>query len=162
MIEGRGKDGRDFKFTPASEYEEIHDEFCGALKLIPGGGVLAKGFTYNRGHVHSKFTEVYMVTEGTLTLVLHSPSDGSITEHQLSKYDSMTIHPGVGHKVIGGSPDNAVLVTSQPAFVPGDEKPCEVLEARYAKPTDSGDSLSPLSLPVVGRFLALANFESLQ
>ncbi len=75
-----------------------------------------------------------MVVEGTLTLALHSPCDGSITEHQLGKYDSMTIPPGVGHKVVGGSPDNAVLVTSQPAFVPGDEKLCEVLEARYRQP----------------------------
>jgi uncharacterized protein YjlB len=58
--------------------------------------------------------------------------DGRIQEVQLAQYDSVRIPAGVGHKVIGGSRDNAVLVSCEPHFVPGDEVVVPELESAYS------------------------------
>ena len=141
-VENKGN----YKLVRASDYEVIGDQFCGSLKMIPGVGVLAEGFTSNTGHSHIQFSEVYMILRGTIKLALYTPLEGevdqmtpgivSIDEIELREMDSVTIPAGVGHKVIGGSTDNAVLVTCEPAFVPGDEKRCVILEALYSKPAE--------------------------
>lgn len=125
----------------AQDYREIGDQFCGSLKILPSGGVMALGFTTNTGHSHTQFSEVYMVTKGTLKVALYSPVDNSINEVELRELDSIKIPAGVGHKVIGGSADNTVIVTCDPAFVPGDEQRCGILEEHYSKPTVSLPSL---------------------
>jgi len=125
-------------------YKEIGDQFCGSLKILPGGGVMALGFVTNTGHTHTKFSEVYMVARGTLKVALYSPIDNAIQEVELGELDSIKIPAGVGHKVIGGSADNAVIVTCDPEFIPGDEQRCDILEDRYEKSTDT---LTDLGFP---------------
>jgi oxalate decarboxylase/phosphoglucose isomerase-like protein (cupin superfamily) len=123
-----------FSVTRAGERERVADQFCGELTLMPNNTVLAKGFSHNTGHKHSKFDETYLVLQGELTLALLQPGDhGKVEEVHLSQYDSVRIPAGVGHKVVGGSDNNAVFVSCEPYFVPGDEVVVPELESAYDK-----------------------------
>jgi mannose-6-phosphate isomerase-like protein (cupin superfamily) len=136
--------GGGYEHFQLKNYEEIGDQFCGSLKILPGGGVMALGFTTNTGHTHTKFSEVYMVARGTLKIALYSPINNQTNEVELGELDSIKIPAGIGHKVIGGSADNAVIVTCDPVFIPGDEQRCDILEDRYAT---SSDTLTDLGVP---------------
>ena len=136
----------------AAGHQVIRDEFCGDVTLLPNRTVLAKGFVRNTGHVHSQFEEIYLVLAGTLKLALEHGTGGRIEEIPLQPYDAVRIPPGIGHKVVGGSPDNAVMVSCDPAFVPGDEQRSEALESHYSPPLDGsnlGGGLN-VSLPACG------------
>jgi oxalate decarboxylase/phosphoglucose isomerase-like protein (cupin superfamily) len=115
----------------ATEYEVIGDEFCGRLKKLPNNTVLAEGFIANTGHTHAGFAEIYFVIKGSLNMALYYPDSGLIEELTLGELDSLRIPAGVGHKVIGGTSDNRVMVSCEPAFIPGDEVKCAQLEQRY-------------------------------
>lgn len=119
-----------------SDHARIGHEFCVSLKRHLRVCVMTRSFTKSTGHSHNQFAEVYVVTKGTLRIALYSPLDGAVTEVELGELDSITIPAGVSHKVIGGSPDNIVIVTCDPVFVPGDEQFCKVLEGRYLAPAD--------------------------
>ncbi len=112
----------------ASEYEVIGDEFCGRLRKLPNNTVLAEGFVTNTGHTHAGFAEIYFVIKGSLRMALYYPDSGQVEELMLGELDSVRIPAGVGHKVIGGSMDNRVMVSCEPAFIPGDEVRCDQLE----------------------------------
>ena len=111
----------------ASEYEVIGDEFCGRLKKLPNNSVLAEGFVTNTGHTHAGFSEIYFVIKGSLHIALYYPDSGRVEQFVLRELDSLKIPAGIGHKVIGGSPDNRVVVSCEPAFIPGDEARCDQL-----------------------------------
>ena len=129
-IDGPHKGVKPPKVITSADLEQIEDRFCGRLKILPGVGVLAEGLTKSTGHFHTKFDETYTVLSGTLTLALYVPG-GEVHEVTLERQDMVFIPAGVRHKVIGGLHENSVLVTCSPAFVPGDETICDVLEESY-------------------------------
>ena len=71
-------------------------------------------------------------------------------EVELGELDSIKIPAGIGHKVIAWSADNAVIVTCDPVFIPGDEQRCDILESRYAT---SSDALTDLGVPARPNYL---------
>jgi oxalate decarboxylase/phosphoglucose isomerase-like protein (cupin superfamily) len=117
----------------AARHQTIADEFCGKLTMLPNGGVMAQGFTHNVGHFHTQFEETYFVFAGSLRLALHDPRQAEITEIVVEKFDALRIPPGIGHKVIGGTSDNCIMVSCRPSFVPGDETVARELEDRYQR-----------------------------
>jgi len=120
------------KVIRSNEHQVVADQFCGKLTVLPNGTVIANGFVNNIGHSHSLFDETYLVLEGDLRIALHNPATGIITEVSLKKLDAVRIPRGTGHKVIGGSNDNCIMVSCEPHFISGDEVSCSQLEQRYA------------------------------
>jgi oxalate decarboxylase/phosphoglucose isomerase-like protein (cupin superfamily) len=120
------------KVIRSNEHQVVADQFCGKLTVLPNGTVIANGFVNNIGHSHSLFDETYLVLEGDLRMALHNPETGIITEVSLKKLDAVRIPRGTGHKVIGGSNDNCIMVSCEPHFISGDEVSCPQLEQRYA------------------------------
>ena len=116
------------KVIRSEEHQVVADQFCGKLTILPNRTVIANGFTSNIGHSHSQFEETYLVLEGHLRMALHNPITGVVTEVSLKKLDTVQIPRGTGHKVIGGSPDNCIMVSCDPHFIPGDENLCPQLE----------------------------------
>jgi oxalate decarboxylase/phosphoglucose isomerase-like protein (cupin superfamily) len=113
----------------------IESPTCGQLTLVSPTDripnidqVLAKGLSATVGHEHETFGEDYFVLQGSLLVVTQDATKGGLSFHELHQGDRLLIPPNTGHKVLDGSSDNLVLVSSFPKFDPGDEKISPALE----------------------------------
>lgn len=115
--------------------QKIESETCGELTIVSPAGripnidqVVARGLRTTVGHTHEGFGEDYFVIKGSLLVVTQGPSDGALAFHTLSEGDRLLIPQNVAHKVLDGSKDNLVLVSSFPRFDIHDEKVSATLE----------------------------------
>ncbi len=107
-----------FLLHPASSAERFGDGQSLTLpaEVSPGFELRrTSGFDSNESHYHQTFSEAYHVVQGHM-LVKLSLISGESYEARVEAGDSVVIPRNTIHHVLGGSPDNQVLVSYWPRF----------------------------------------------
>lgn len=107
-----------FRISSASTAERVEagQSLTLPAKVCPGFELRRiSGFDSNESHYHQTFSEAYHVVQGHM-LVKLSLLSGESYEGRLEAGDSVVIPRNTIHHVLGGSPDNEVLVSSWPRF----------------------------------------------
>ncbi len=77
---------------------------------------VVEGFVDNNNHYHETFDEAYYCVEGRAVVRLRPHTDKEAHHRQLSAGSCATIPKYTDHKVVGGTPDNRVMVFYWPRF----------------------------------------------
>ena len=107
-----------FLISPASTAGRAGDGQWLALPAEASPGFELRrisGFDSNESHYHQTFSEAYHVVKGHM-LVKLSLLSGESYEGRVEAGDSVVIPRNTVHHVLGGSPDNQVLVSYWPRF----------------------------------------------
>jgi mannose-6-phosphate isomerase-like protein (cupin superfamily) len=78
-------------------------------------------------HYHRKFTEIYFVLDGSMTLLLFDPENKKSWREHLVSNELCLIPPGVHHQIVESSEKNRLCIIATPAFDPEDEHISEFL-----------------------------------
>lgn len=141
------------KVLNGAEALRVDNDFCGSLEVVLPPGLLqgidqvkAEGLVRTTGHIHKTFNEDYYVLEGGLKIAFYEPDKDKVIVEELQKGDRVIIPAGVSHKVIGGSHDNQILVSSVPGFDIDDEIKCDILEDKFSNDSYYYNIMQPVEM----------------
>jgi mannose-6-phosphate isomerase-like protein (cupin superfamily) len=121
-------------FAFSRNHKHVGSPFCGDLvEVLRGGGTahtapdiaILVDVTSTRAHFHRGFDEAYFVLDGSMTVRLFNPADGTETERLLGEHEVCVIPRDVHHKITCASYHNRLCVLSMPSFDGNDEVPSD-------------------------------------
>lgn len=117
------------KRKTVADHRVVATPTCGELREILGSGdcekldlAVAINLRPTKAHFHSTFEEIYLVLDGSMTLVTYEPGAGKIEEQQLSANELCIIPQGTHHRISTASENNRLCVISVPHWRADDEE----------------------------------------
>ena len=111
-----------------SDHTIIQTITCGEIREILKNNeysgldlAIAIDINSTKPHFHTKFTEIYVVLDGHITIKTFEPTTNSTTSVELHANELCVLLPHVHHCITNASPKNRLCIISTPAYIQEDE-----------------------------------------